>query len=624
MFRAQPQPSSGVDSDTMSKPFAISDQRVVWLVRHARPHLPRMAGALVLTMIAGGVSVIDPLVMKHLIDRSLPSHQMIYVVRDVLLIAACFLSRPLLTGAGGLIGLRVTQGVGVDLKTELLARMNALSADWHEQTPLGEKLSRIDSDVDQIAQFSADALNSLVRVVLLFALNLVVMLKLSLWMTLSMTPLLVVFYGARQRFKPLIQANARRSQDQLGNAIGEITEHLDAIPQLHLLGASQRRMQASVGIWQKVLTSQWHQRKVETAFSVTISMVMGLATLLVLAVGSYGFIRGTVTLGTIVAFYAYIARIFEPLTGAMELYARSQRMLASVGRVFDVIAMQPSIRDGEEMLPPAPVSIELVDVSFRYRTHRWTLRHIDLSIGASETIGLIGPSGSGKSSLARLLVRFADPTEGVIRITGTPAQAYLLSELRHAICYVPQRPVIFRGSIRDNLLYANASADDRKLEQVVHVAQLDAVIRRLPAGLDHVLEPGGSGLSGGEQQRLAVARALLQESPLLVLDESTSALDVLTEASLLRAVRGFRSGMTTVFISHRVRSLSWVDRFVLLDAGRIVACGSHASLSSENALYRDLFVADQEASDGETRVPPSHIRQQAVAAVHHQGIGGSN
>jgi ABC-type multidrug transport system fused ATPase/permease subunit len=173
-----------------------------------------------------------------------------------------------------------------------------------------------------------------------------------------------------------------------------------------------------------------------------------------------------------------------------------------------------------------------------------------------------------------------------------PATEYPLHVLREIICYVPQHPILFRGSIRENLLYANPVAREKELRAVLEAAQLDPVLSRLARGLDHVLDTGAAGLSGGEQQRLAVARALLRNSPVLILDESTSALDVPTEAALLRAVRRFRPEMATILISHRLKSLGWVDRFIVLERGRIVGEGNHPTLQRKCQLYRTLLDAE--------------------------------
>jgi ABC-type multidrug transport system fused ATPase/permease subunit len=187
----------------------------------------------------------------------------------------------------------------------------------------------------------------------------------------------------------------------------------------------------------------------------------------------------------------------------------------------------------------------------------------------------------------------ADPTNGNVLLEGRNISEYTLNALRRAVCYVPQQPVLFSGTIRDNLLDANPAASQTEVDEVIAAAQLLPVVSRLPQGLDTVLGPEAVGLSGGERQRLALARALLRQSSILVLDESTSALDLPTEEAVFRAVGSFRKDMALVLISHRLRSLTWVDRIILLDAGSIVAQGTHSALYRDSSLYRSLYESDR-------------------------------
>jgi ABC-type multidrug transport system fused ATPase/permease subunit len=217
------------------------------------------------------------------------------------------------------------------------------------------------------------------------------------------------------------------------------------------------------------------------------------------------------------------------------------------------------------------------------------LSNITLRLVAGESIAIIGASGSGKSTLARLLVRGADPDSGHILLEERPLADYALGSLRSAVCYVPQHPVLFQGTIREKLLYANPRASDEQMIRATGAAQLASVLSRLPHGLDASRGPGAINLSGGERQRLAIARSLLRESAALVLDEATSALDIPTERSVFAGIAEFRKAQTTVIISHRIRSLSWVHRFVLLDQGRIVGEDSHWGLYAQSALYRALY-----------------------------------
>jgi ABC-type multidrug transport system fused ATPase/permease subunit len=259
-------------------------------------------------------------------------------------------------------------------------------------------------------------------------------------------------------------------------------------------------------------------------------------------------------------------------------------------------------------------------VSFAYPDADQVLRDVSFRIGTNEHVALVGKSGSGKSTLSRLLARMADPTSGQVLLEGSPATEYALSAIRGAVCYVPQQPVLFSGTIRENLLYANANATEGEINIAVESAQLRSLLARLPHGLDTALGPEAVGLSGGERQRLALARALLRRSAVLVLDESTSALDLPTEQAIFRSIASVRADLALVVISHRLRSLTWVDRIVLLDSGVIVAQGTHRVLYRENALYRSLYEREGKSEDDhldgdESDNPSRQLGQSTPEAV---------
>jgi ABC-type multidrug transport system fused ATPase/permease subunit len=275
----------------------------------------------------------------------------------------------------------------------------------------------------------------------------------------------------------------------------------------------------------------------------------------------------------------------------MDLYARLQSVGASIRRVRELLDLEPTVRDmGTEHLESSDLThgFEIQDVSFSYG-RKAALSNITLRIAAGECIAIIGASGSGKSTLARLLVRGADPDSGCILLEENPLACYTLASLRTAVCFVPQHPQLFEGTVRENLLYGNPRANAAEMDQVIQAAQLTPFVSQLPYGIDTQLGPGGAGLSGGERQRLAIARALLRSSVILVLDEATSALDVPTEFAVLASLQRYCAHQTLVIISHRISSLAWVDQLILLDQGRVAAVGSHSDLYARSALYRAMF-----------------------------------
>ena len=258
-----------------------------------------------------------------------------------------------------------------------------------------------------------------------------------------------MFYFVRRKFRPLIQTRASNTEAEIDRAVGRIAEHLGAVPQLHLLGAEQFRVEDSLAAWLEVIRSQWIQRVTEVAFSISITTILGLAVLLVLGIGSYRFIAGALTLGTLVAFYAYVTRIFEPVSAAMDPYARSERMMVSARRVLEVIRTEPSVQDAGRLSVVArslKYGLNLERVSFKYGPARFASQDIDLQVAPGSALAIVGPSGSGKSTLARLCIRMADPSIGSVIIERRPVADYTLRTLRGIICYVPQNPILLSGS----------------------------------------------------------------------------------------------------------------------------------------------------------------------------------
>jgi ABC-type bacteriocin/lantibiotic exporter with double-glycine peptidase domain len=564
-----------------------------WLLLRLGPMRGRIVLGLVCVSSAGIAATIDPLLMRTLIDRALPQRSLQWALELTGGIGLCYFGRSALSAAGSLVNFSIAQRCVRDLRVALLDQMNRLSADYHEQTPTGEKLTRIEHDVDEIANLGADTANQSVRATLFFALNLAMMARLNLLMTFAVLPLMPLFAIVQRHFSVLLKTRADEARSEVGAASSILTEHLAAVPQIQFLGAEEASALRAVSAWDGMLRTQRIQRQTQVGFSLSIGAILAASILVVLAFGSVKVLAGALTIGGLVAFYTYGTRVFEPVSSAMDLYARLQSVGASIRRVRELLDLEPTVRDtGTRYLESSNLThgFEIRDVSFSY-AGKAALSNITLRLVAGECIAIIGASGSGKSTLARLLVRGADPDSGRIVLERHSLPDYTLASLRSAVCYVPQQPVLFQGTIRENLLYANPRARDEEMLRAMRAAQLGSVLSRLPQGLDASLGPGAISLSGGERQRLAVARSLVKESAALVLDEATSALDVPTERAVLASVAEFRADQTIIVISHRIRSLAWVDRFVLLDQGRIAAVGTHSVLYAQSALYRALFDA---------------------------------
>jgi ABC-type multidrug transport system fused ATPase/permease subunit len=328
-------------------------------------------------------------------------------------------------------------------------------------------------------------------------------------------------------------------------------------------------------------------------------MVIVLGTMAILSYGGYQVVTGALTIGGFVAFYSYLGRLFDPMNAAVEIYARLNRLSTSIRRIMEISEVSPTV---PEHLHPVCLptklrgAVELKGVSFRYRSGPPILRRLDLTIREGEKVALVGASGSGKSTIAKLIARLYDVEQGTIWIDGTDVRQIKLESLRTTICYVPQDAILFDRSFKENLLLGNPRATADELQEAIRIAHLSDVLTALQDGWNSALGPRGSKLSGGEKQRLAVARAILQKPQLILLDESTSAVDVPTERLIFQNLRQYFNCHTMLFISHRVSALEWVDRIVVLDQGVIQEQGTHEQLMRQPGLYHALSARPERAT----------------------------
>jgi ABC-type multidrug transport system fused ATPase/permease subunit len=398
------------------------------------------------------------------------------------------------------------------------------------------------------------------------------MLVINLRLTVIVLPLIPIFIAVRRRFRDRLRNASESVQEQSGKMIGFLEEHLSAIVQVQLLSCEQREARRFARLSGHAVRAQVKRRVTELFFGSVLYLIIVLGMASVLCYGGYQVIVGTLTAGGLVAFYGYTLQLFIPLYGVVDIYSRLQRVGASVRRLMEITEANMILQDRPGALalqPDISGSIELKDVTFSYHADRPVLNAVSLRVNSGERIAVVGTSGNGKSTIARLVARLYDVRGGAVLVNGIDVRDVALKSLRSSVIFVPQEPILFDVTLRQNLLYGSPAATQEELEKVTKLAQLETLINRLPKGLDESLGPRGNRLSGGERQRVALARALLQHPKVLILDECTSALDTVTEKSLLNALDHHLRGVTTIVISHRPYPTSWADREVHLNYGQI-------------------------------------------------------
>jgi ABC-type bacteriocin/lantibiotic exporter with double-glycine peptidase domain len=572
-----------------------------WLAKQIRPFIPWHVASF-LCMTAGSLlALLTPLVLKWLIDQLLPQKETgLLLVAAVLIFLSCQ-GRTALTSVGNYLTLIAVQKMALRLRMDILRHLDQLSANYYENTPTGAVMYPLKEPIEEVAYFGSDLLPSILRMCLTTIFTVVTMFVLSPVLTLAILPLVPLFLIARHHFRMKLSTDSDDVQRNLVAWNSFLEEHISSVLPIQLLGQERRQERKAFRLLARTTRSHLALFTTGVWFTVWTSIAVVLALSAVIGYGSWSVIAGTLSLGSLVAFYSFVTQLFDPLSGAAELYARAQRTFASIRQLQAVCSLRPTITD-----PPMCVSfpqqhwgLQFTAVEFGYELQENVLRIPSLQIAAGEKIAIIGENGAGKSTLARLVTRLYDVKAGSIHFGGTDIRDVELKKLRRHICYLPRDPVLFDGTLASNLRFVRPGVSDHELREAIQLADLVDMVEALPAGLHQRIGPDGCQLSGGQRQRLAIARALLQKPRILILDEATSCLDPVSETLILRNVWNHLPASTVIVVSHRASTLSAFSRIIVLSGGRIVDdLGSDALVSRRAVLLSPRQSAEPRDGSG--------------------------
>jgi ABC-type multidrug transport system fused ATPase/permease subunit len=545
-----------------------------WLAARVRPFMRLHFSSYFFILLSSVLVLLDPLIVRFLIDDVIPRRRVGWLPLAATAFLLTYMARLGADGAAAMLNFRAVQKMIFRSRLSLLRHLQRLSAEYHDSRPLGDTLHRLQSDVDQVATLSGEVIPSASRMLTVFTLVLATMLVLNYRLTAIVLPLVPLFILVRRRFHHRLRFASDSVQEQSGKVIGFLEEHLSSIVQVQLLSCEQREARRFARLSGRALRAQVKRRSTELFFSALLYLIIVIGMASVLCYGGYLVIAERLTPGGLVAFYGYTLQLFIPLYSVVDIYSKLQRAGASIRRLMEISETRTILHERRNALvlgAGAAGVVELRDVSFGYGADRRVLGNVSFRVAAGEHVALAGRSGHGKSTIAKLLARLYDAGSGAVLIEGHDVRDMTLKSLRASVIFVPQDPVLFDVTLRENLLYGNAQATAEEIERVAQLAQLESVIRKLPRGWDEPLGPRGNRLSGGERQRVALARALLQHPKVLILDECTSALDALTERQLLDGLDQFLHGVTTIVISHRPFPIRWAKRVIHLDHDKTCA-----------------------------------------------------
>ena len=531
-----------------------------------------------------------PYLTRRVIDDVLNGQQEDALLPLVLIVIVVGVIRALFAVMRRMLAGHVSLAVEFDLRDRVFAHLQQLSFGYFDRMPVGQLMSRATSDLQTVRFFLGYGLIFLfmhaftlvfVTVVLLF-----INVPLTLLALLMGPALVLVAARASKRSHPVLVD----VQQKVADVTQMAEESLAGIRVVKAFGQETAQDERFGLRAQAAFTRSMDAARLQSFYQSLMGFLPVLGVSVVIAVGGVMTINGVLTLGEFVQFYLYLAILTWPFRSIGMLIGSAQRAAASGQRVFEILDTEPQVPEPAHPvpLPAGGGHVRLEGVTFGYEPDRPVLRDLDLDIPAGRTVAIIGPTGSGKSTITQLIPRFYDPQQGRVEVDGADVRDVALDDIRRTVGMVTQDPFLFSDTVRANICFGRPEATDAEVERAARMAQADTFIRALPEGYDTVVGERGFTLSGGQRQRVAIARAILVDPRILVLDEATASVDASTEREISRALANVMEGRTTIIIAHRLSTISLADEIVLIDDGRVAARGEHEALYAESALYREI------------------------------------
>jgi ATP-binding cassette, subfamily B, bacterial len=487
----------------------------------------------------------------------------------------------------GVLGERIRY----DLRQKMFDHLQELSLAYYNRTPVGWIMSRVTSDSERVADLVTwgllDVTWALMNILTAAYFMLLINPRLAL-IVLVMVPVLVVI---AIQFRRRILAEFRLSRKANSRITAAFNETITGVRVVKALGKESENLQEFNGLTQEMFRASYRAAWLSALFLPTVQMISAFALGAVVLYGGLQVNLGAMTIGGIQAFITYITFMLWPIQDLARVYAELQNAIASAERMFSLVDAVPDVFDQPGASDPGTLQGEIVfdNVSFNYDDGKPVLANFNLSIKPGETIALVGPTGGGKSTIVNLLCRFFEPTQGFIRINGVDYRQLSLGAIQSRLGIVLQTPHLFSGTIRENIRYGRLAATDEEVDAASKLAGAFDFIEKLPSGFDEDVGEGGNRLSTGQKQLISLARAVLAQPEIFIMDEATSSVDTLTEALIQKGMENMMKNRTSLIIAHRLSTIRQADRILVIEEGRIVEMGVHAQLIRAQGRYYQLY-----------------------------------
>jgi ATP-binding cassette subfamily B protein len=579
-------------------------RKVRWVLGLLRPYRRRIVLMAFAVIAASAASLAPPYLAGRAIDSGIVAGDttaLAWVVAGFVAVTILYAGTSYLqTYLVGWVGVRVLQ----DLREEVFRHVQKMSIGFFTRNRPGTLISRMTNDIEALNQLISDGIVTLFSNMLtLFGVVAILILldwRLAL-ITFAVLPLLLITSIV---FRTYSGSVFRQTRERIAAISAHLQETLSGVRVVRSFGQEERHVERMDVLNEANRDANMKTVYLNATYFPATELLTALGTAAILLYGGYQAINGEIMIGVVVAFIGYLQLFFDPIQQLAQLYATYQQGMAALDKIFLLLDTEADIVDSPGAVDPGPLdgTIRLDGVSFSYDAEargtpdlgagdRWAVGGIDLEIRAGETVALVGSTGAGKSTLAKLITRFHDPQKGEVLIDGEPLRTYRQRSLRSQMGIVPQEGFLFSGTISENIAFARPDATADEIKAAADSVGAAPFIERLPDGLDTQVGERGIQLSSGQRQLVAFARVILAEPRILILDEATSSVDTQTERTIEAALDRLLSGRTAVVIAHRLSTIRRADRIVVLDHGRIAETGSHAELMDADGLYSRLYVA---------------------------------
>ncbi|MBP7249878.1 MAG: ABC transporter ATP-binding protein [Selenomonas sp.] len=561
------------------------------LLAYIRPYLKRLGLAIVCIIMAAAANLYLPWIIKDMIDKVLTDKDMMMLNLISIGIVVVFLFRGIFYYGQSYLVSYIGQKVIIDVREVMFRKFQRMPMAYFDKHQTGETMSYITNDVAAIQTALVDNLIEMVTEGSILIGSIVMMIMLD-WKLSMLTLVVIPLVGqAMKIFGRKLKRNGTLIQERMADITSLLQESVSSIRVVKSFVREDYEIKRFCRQNELNFQAMMQNVRLTSLLTPTVEFLAALSVTFIVWFGGYEVVNGVLTAGSLVAFLTYAVNLANPVKRLSRVYGSLQRAMAAVDRVFHVLDLPETIKDkpGAETLPATDGHVELRHVSFEYKKGVPALVDVSLEAKPGQMIAFVGPSGAGKSTIANLIPRFYDVTEGAILIDGHDIRDVTIASLRGQIGIVPQETMLFSATVRENIRYGRLDATDEEVEAAARAANADAFIRALPQGYETAVGERGLNLSGGQRQRISIARAILKNPRILILDEATSALDTESEKIVQAALDKLMEGRTSFVIAHRLSTIFDADQIFVIDGGQVKECGTHEELLKQGGLYSYLY-----------------------------------